>query len=136
MQIDKAQRVTLIPVKEGALPLKTKVPYDQLLPYTVSDLHDRATEPLNVNPVFTLETNPASPCDTNSALPGDTNPASPCDTNSASPCDSNSAPPGDTNSVPPGDTNSVPPGDSDTDPALRCHAKPIATVIHKLRTTI
>ena len=100
MQIDKAQRVTLIPVKEGPLPLKTKVPYDQLLPYTVSDLHDRTTEPLNVDPVFTLETNPASPCDTNSAPPGDTNPASPCDTNSVPPGDTNPAPQCDSNPAP------------------------------------
>ncbi|XP_028404805.1 probable protein phosphatase DDB_G0282105 [Dendronephthya gigantea] len=38
--IDTSQRATLIPLKESALPLKNKVPYDQLRPYCTSRLHD------------------------------------------------------------------------------------------------
>ena len=39
-KIDKSQRATLIPVKENAVPLKNKVPYDQLRPYVTSELHE------------------------------------------------------------------------------------------------
>ena len=39
-EIDNMQRATLAPLKENSLPLKSKVPYDQLRPYKTSELHD------------------------------------------------------------------------------------------------
>ncbi len=44
MEIDKFQRATLISLKDGAVPLKKKVPYDQLQPYVTSELHDLNTD--------------------------------------------------------------------------------------------
>ena len=39
-EIDKFQRAELISLKDSAVPLKKKVPYDQLRPYMTSELHD------------------------------------------------------------------------------------------------
>ena len=41
---DKFQRATLVCLKDGAVPLKKKVPYDQLRPYVTSELHDLNTD--------------------------------------------------------------------------------------------
>ncbi|CAB3999210.1 Gypsy retrotransposon integrase 1 [Paramuricea clavata] len=38
-EIDSSERATLIPLKDNATSLKKKVPYDQLRPYVVSELH-------------------------------------------------------------------------------------------------
>lgn len=47
-EIDKNQRATLTPLNDGAVPLKTKVPYDQLRPYMTSELHDFAQQETHV----------------------------------------------------------------------------------------
>ena len=39
-EIDKFQRAELISLKDSPVPLKKKVPYDQLRPYMTSELHD------------------------------------------------------------------------------------------------
>ena len=45
IEIDNMQRVTLVPLKDDAAPLKKKVPYDQLRPYLTSELHDGTSPP-------------------------------------------------------------------------------------------
>ena len=40
VEIDEKQRVSLVSLKGNAVPLKKKVPYDQLQPYVNSQLHD------------------------------------------------------------------------------------------------
>ena len=77
----------LIPLKEGAVPLKNKVPYDQLQPYIISDLHEQTT-PLQANqdisPDLPLsEVNPPPLSDSNPPLPSDTNPPLPSNTHTA-----------------------------------------------------
>ncbi len=95
-EIDKMQRATLVPLKDGAVPLKKKVPYDQLQPYMTSELHDVTGPPCNNTP---------PPCDS-SAPPCDNIPP-PCD-NIPPPCDN--APPPCDNTLPPCD-NTLPPCD-------------------------
>ena len=83
-EIDKTQRATLVPLKDGAVPLKKKVPYDQLQPYMTSKLHDVTGPPCNNTP---------PPCD--NIPPPCENIPPPCD-NTPPPCE-NIPPPCDNN---------------------------------------
>ena len=44
-EIDNMQRATLVPLKDDTAPLKKKVPYDQLRPHLISELHDGTSPP-------------------------------------------------------------------------------------------
>ena len=63
MEIGKSQRATLVPLKENALPLKNKIPYDQLLPYVTSELHNIQHTQQETDTLLSCDDNIPPSCD-------------------------------------------------------------------------
>ena len=110
MEIGKSQRATLVPLKENALPLKNKIPYDQLLPYVTSELHNIQHTQQETDTLLSSDDNIPPSCD-NDVPPSCDNIPPSCD-NIPPSCDN--IPPSFDN-IPPSCDNDIPPDNSDID---------------------
>ena len=121
-EIDKLQRATLVSLKDGAVPLKKKVPYDQLLPYTTSELHNSTSPPADDDTLPPADTSPpADECTSPSAndnplLSPDNNTLPPAEESTSSPADESTSPvpPADDGTSPPPNDNTLPPPNDNT----------------------